>query len=296
MAIGQSGAMKVLITGANGQVAQAMLAFAPPGYEVVALDRSQFDLADQATVEETIHSSRPDWVVNAGAYTQVDAAETDEPNVLTINAHAPRAIARALARTGGRLLQISSDYVFDGAAQRAYRPDDHPNPLSVYGRSKLLGEQVAGADALVVRTGWLYGARGRNFLRAMLARMQAQREVRVVADQTGTPTSTSSLALALWELMRQDANGIHHFRDGGEASWHEFARAIGDEALEQGLIGVTPQVIPIATADYPAVAQRPRYSVLDDTVTRRLLGIEPVHWRIQLRHVIGELAHQAPPP
>lgn len=282
--------MRVLITGARGQVAQAMLADAPAGYEVIARDRAQLDLTDPQAIAREIRVIRPDWVVNAGAFTQVDAAETSEALAMAVNAGAPRAMAEALALTGGRLLQISTDYVFDGSAQRPYRPHDAPSPLSAYGKSKVLGEQAAGAGALVVRSGWLYAARGRNFVLAMLARMAAQAEVRVVADQIGTPTWVGSLAEALWSLMRARATGLYHFRDGGEASWYDFAQAIGEEATALGLLDAMPRIVPILASEFPTAAQRPRYSVLDDSETRALLGQPPVPWRINLRRVIEAVA------
>ncbi|MFZ9395836.1 MAG: dTDP-4-dehydrorhamnose reductase [Erythrobacter sp.] len=243
-----------------------------------------------AAIAHTIAQLRPDWVINAGAFTEVDAAEVNEARALAINAQAPRAIAKSLSATGWRLLQISSDYIFEGTLRRPYRVTDCPNPLSVYGWSKLLAEQGVGENALILRTGWLYAAQGRNFVHSMLDRMAWDGEVRAATDQLGTPTWVGGLAEALWRLIELRACGIHHYRDSGVTSWHEFARSIAEDALTLGLLGAKPRVIPITADDYDALARRPAYSVLDDSITRAQLKIGAAHWRTCLRFVLEDLA------
>ena len=289
--------MRVLITGAGGQVGRELLRATPPQAEVRALDRADLDIGDAAAVRTAVAEFGPTVIINAAGYTGVDKAEQEHDLALRVNAEGPRLLAQAArGLTGCRLVHISSDYVFDGNSARAYRPGDAPHPLSVYGRSKLEGEQAVlaalGARAVVLRTSWVYGAHGRNFLHTMLRLMRERGAVRVVADQIGTPTATPPLAEALWQFAKRPGlAGVHHWTDAGVASWYDFAVAIAEEAVPLGLLPAGIEVTPIATEDYPTPARRPACSVLDKRATTVALALEPRHWRARLREVMTELSH-----
>lgn len=283
--------MKVIVTGAGGQLGRALVASAPKDVACLGLDRAALDIADRAAVDRVIAAERPDLVFNAAAWTAVDLAESAPEAALAVNAGGVAALAGALAGVGGRLVHVSSDFVFDGARARPWRPDDPREPLSAYGRGKALGEDAAGGDALIVRTSWVHAAGGANFVRTMLRLMRGQPGVRVVADQVGAPTWAGGLAGTLWALALKDAKGVFHHTDAGVASWYDFAVAIQEEALAIGLLDRAVPVVPIATPDFPTAAVRPAFSVLDCSATRALLGDAPVHWRVNLRRMLaGEKA------
>jgi dTDP-4-dehydrorhamnose reductase len=286
--------MRVLVLGAGGQVGRAVAQSAPAGHEVIARTRSDVDIGDAAAVGRAITEAAADWVVNAGAYTAVDQAEDEPAKAAAINDAAVGAIAAGAARAGSRLLHLSTDFVFDGASSRAYLPSDKPNPLGVYGASKLAGEaKVLGGDCagIVLRTAWVYAATGRNFVLTMLRLMREREQLRVVGDQIGAPTWAAGLARAIWGLMSGGAGaGIYHWTDLGVASWYDFAVAIQEEALARSLLPRATAVVPIATADYPTRAHRPAFSVLDTSATRALLpATTAVHWRVNLRMMLDEL-------
>ena len=280
--------MKALITGAQGQLGRALAAYVPFGWDYVGLGRAECDLTSEASIRAAIAAHRPDVVLNAAAYTAVDRAEHEEAQATAINGRAPGILSDALKGHGGRLVHISTDFVFDGAKREAYRPSDPCRPLCAYGRSKAAGEDASGPDALVVRTSWLYAAGGMNFVRTMLRLMQERYEVRVVADQFAAPTWASRLAKAVWALTLKDARGIFHHRDGGVASWYDFAVAIQEEALRLGMLRRRVPIIPISTSEYPTPARRPAFSLLDDAATRDLLGDSTPHWRVNLRLMLKE--------
>lgn len=280
--------MKALVTGVGGQLGRALLATAPEGWTCVALDRAALDLGDADAIARIVETEQPDLVLNAAAYTAVDKAESEPELANAINAGAPGAFARALAGSGKRLVQVSTDFVFDGASGHGYRPGDVRNPQSVYGASKAAGEDAAGDDAIIVRTSWVYAAGGANFVRTMLRLMREREVLRVVADQIGSPTWATGLARALWGLAATDRPGIYHHRDAGVASWYDFAVAIAEEAHALGLIARIPAIVPIATSDYPTPAKRPSFSVLDVSGTRSLLGDAHVHWRTNLKTMLKE--------
>lgn len=280
--------MKALVTGVNGQLGKALLATRPESWTCIALDRTALDLTDADAIFRVIDSEQPDLVLNAAAYTAVDRAESETELAYAINAGAPGAFARALAGSGRRLVQVSTDFVFDGTSGRGYRPDDTKNPQSVYGASKAAGEDAAGPEAIIVRTSWVHAAGGGNFVRTMLRLMCERDELGVVADQIGSPTWATGLARAVWGLAEKDQPGIWHHRDAGVASWYDFAVAIAEEAAALGLIARMPAIIPIAATDYPTPAKRPSFSVLDVSATRALLGDDNVHWRANLKTMLKE--------
>jgi dTDP-4-dehydrorhamnose reductase len=281
--------MKVLITGANGQLGRALQATAPLGVSIIAAGSAELDIGDAAAVDALLLAERPDAIFNAAAYTAVDKAESEEALATRTNAEGVANLARGAAAIGARLVHVSTDFVFNGLSGVPYLPDAPTAPLGVYGRTKRQGELAAGPDALVVRTAWVYGSRGGNFVRTMLRLMAERDEVRVVADQIGTPTFAASLADALWRLHAAGAKGLFHYTDSGAASWYDFAVAIQEESLVIGLLARAVPVIPIATSDYPTPAARPHYSVLDKSATFALLGGAAPHWRVNLRKMLKDI-------
>ncbi len=281
--------MRVLLTGAQGQVGRALTALSPPGIQLYASTHRELDICDAAAVRAVLERVAPDWIVNAAAYTAVDRAEAEPALAHGVNAGGPQQLARAAqALPQCRLLQLSTDYVFDGHARVPYRPEDAPNPMSVYGRSKLQGEQavveILGERALILRTAWVYAPQGRNFLLTMLRLMRERGEVRVVADQLGSPTAAESVARAVWAaLARPPGPRILHWTDAGQCSWYEFAERIAREALAAGLLERPARVSAISTAQYPTAARRPAYSVLELASTAAALGLAPRPWAEALR-------------
>ena len=306
------GLMKILLTGSEGQLGRALRASLPQmlqnsSVDLIATSRSggdglvALDLGDAGACRAAVLNAQPDWVINAGAYTAVDRAETEPELAQAVNALAPRAFAEALAQTGGRLLQVSTDFVFNGRQGHPYEPSQSRDPLGVYGASKAAGEQAIaevlgldnGGNAAVVRTSWVYGPVGANFLLTMLRlhrqKVKAAEPLRVVADQVGCPTSTRGLAEACWRLVERQLGGLMHWSDAGVASWYDFAVAIGALAEASGYLERAAQVWPISTADYPTPARRPAYSLLDCTNSRDRLGLMAPHWRQALREVIADV-------
>lgn len=287
--------MKVLITGAAGQLGRELGRRAPAGVEIHARSRQELDLADAESVARTVGELSPDLILNAGAYTAVDRAEQERELAFAVNAEAVGRLAVAAAESGSRLIHVSTDFVFSGAGSRPYCVDDEPDPRSVYGRSKLDGESRAlepsGGDALVIRSSWLYSRFGRNFVKTMVRLMREQGSVSVVADQIGTPTWAWNLAGAIWRAAeRPDLRGLLHVADAGVASWYDFAVAIYEEAVPLGLVLSGVVVRPVGSEEYPTAATRPRFSVLDCRAAWRALGLEPCHWRSALRSMLSELS------
>ena len=281
--------MKILLFGAGGQVGHALRALVPQNANLIAVDRSGLDLADIAAIAPFIHASASDLVINAAAYTAVDRAESEPELAYAINAEAPGAMAHASAESGARFIHISTDFVFDGTVNIPYAFDAVPNPINVYGSTKLAGERAvtaAGSGSLIIRTAWVYAAGGANFVETMLRLMTMRDEIHVVTDQTGTPTHADSLARAIWALAATDQSGIRHFTDAGVASWYDFAVAIHDLGKAAGLIERDVMIIPIPSSAYPTPAHRPYYTVLDKTATWAALGGPAQHWRHELAAMI----------
>lgn len=269
------------------------MAAAPPSLRAVALTRSDCDITDREALERALDRHRAVAVINAAAYTAVDRAEEERDAAMRANAEAPGLLAEACTARGVRLLHVSTDFVFDGRRSTPYPPQAATAPLGIYGASKLAGEEavLTGCDnSLVVRTGWVYGPVGHNFLLTMLRLHRERDALAVVDDQVGTPTSTATLAQALWcAAVRGDLRGILHLSDAGVCSWYDFALAIGEEAQALGLLARAAAVRPIATSEYPTAAQRPPYSVLDKRETWAALELQPQHWRVALRTVLATL-------
>jgi len=286
--------MKVLVTGANGQVGRALLRARPSDVEFVGLTHHELDIADDQVVAACLRQHRPGVIVNAAAYTAVDRAESEPDLAARVNAQGPANLAKMARSIGARLLQLSTDFVFDGLSSRPYQPDSAAHPLSVYGRTKLDGEHAVRAllpdRSVVLRTAWVYAPEGRNFVQTMLRLMRKNGAVRVVCDQIGSPTAARSVAEVLWRIIaRNELTGTHHWSDAGVASWFDFAVAIAEEAFAVHLLPEEPTVTPIRTEEYPTPARRPAYSVLDK-VSLADLGVDTVHWRKVLRSALGEIA------
>ena len=283
--------MKVLLLGA-GQVATAVRLTAPSSHELIARTRSALDIVDAQAVEHTIADLKPDWIVNAAAYTAVDLAEDQPAQAEAVNDTAVGTLARAATRSGSRLLHLSTDFVFNGQSSRAYLPGDATQPLSVYGATKLGGERhvISSSEGIVLRTSWVYASTGKNFVLTMLRLMREKPAISVVSDQIGAPTWATSCAHAIWGLLNANAApGIYHWTDLGVASWYDFAVAVQEESLTLGLLTGEIPIVPISSAQYPARAVRPAFSLLDTSATRSLIKIASYHWRHNLRNMLGEL-------
>ncbi|MGH7211906.1 MAG: dTDP-4-dehydrorhamnose reductase, partial [Acetobacteraceae bacterium] len=258
----------------------------PENFEAIACTHAELDIGAAEAVRDVVGRHRPAVIMNAAAYTAVDKAESEPEAAQRINAEGPGHLAAAARDHGARLIHISTDFVFDGAASAPYRPDSATHPLSTYGRTKLDGERAV-LQALpdgytIVRTAWVYAATGANFVRTMLRIMRANGAVRVVADQVGTPTAARFFAEALWRIAANpEIRGIHHWTDSGVASWYDFAVAIAEEGAELGLVAPEVTVTPISTSDYPTPARRPSYSVLDKH-SLAAHDLNPIHWRKRL--------------
>lgn len=286
--------MKVLIAGAAGQLGRALQRSVPKGVTLLAPPEADFNILDSQQVSALVESARPDLLVNAAAYTAVDKAESDEETAFAVNATAAGALAAAAARMGARFVHISTDFIFNGEHHLPYVPDAKPSPLSAYGRTKLAGEQqviAAHPSPLILRTAWVYAATGNNFVRTMLRLMAERSELRVVADQIGSPTHAASLARAIWALDAAGVSGIHHWTDAGVASWYDFAVAIRDEALALGLLKAPVSVVPIKSTEYPTPARRPHMSVLDKSTSWAITG-PAAHWRTELHRALEEMKEQ----
>jgi dTDP-4-dehydrorhamnose reductase len=285
---------QVVVFGGAGQLGRELARTAPEQVEVVSADLPSVDLTDPAAVNLAIAESGAELVINAAAYTAVDRAEQERDAAFAVNATGAWHVASAAAARDLRLVHVSTDFVFDGAQSVPYATDAEAHPLSVYGASKLEGErrvlEATAGRALVLRTAWLYATAGANFVHTMLRLIGTLDEVRVVADQVGTPTWARSLARAIWRAAeRPGVAGIHHWTDAGIASWYDFAIAIREEALASGLMARAAPVRPIPSAEWPAPARRPSYSVLAKEATWRALDLVPVHWRENLRLMLSEL-------
>lgn len=284
-----------VITGAAGQLGRDLLGTAPGGWAAVACSSAELDVTRPQLVNDVLARERPALVINAAAYTGVDAAEVEKERAEAVNALGAAHLAEGARRVGARLIHVSTDFVFDGSQGRPYLPDDQPHPLGVYGRTKLAGERevirVSEGEALVLRTAWVYSGHGRNFVLNMLRLMRERDTVGVVSDQIGTPTWSRGLAEAIWAAARRpELRGIHHWTDAGIASWYDFAVAIQEEALTIGLLRRPVPIRPLRTQDFPTAARRPPYSVLDKTATWTALDLTAPHWRVNLREMLREVA------
>jgi dTDP-4-dehydrorhamnose reductase len=280
--------MKILLFGATGQIGQALAPRLARIADVVSVDRKVADLANPASVSDIITAFTPNIIVNAAAYTAVDAAEADAEAAHRVNADAPAAMARAAAQIGAAMIHFSTDYVFDGTAHTPYTEQSATNPLSVYGRTKLAGDEAIRSSRiphLILRTTWLYSPNGRNFLNAILERARQSGTLRVVGDQTGAPTSAGAIADAVATILNrfpiERVSGTYNLTAAGSTSWYDFAV----EILER--CSVRASVERISSTELNAPARRPSYSILDNTKARETLDVALPHWREQLAVVLA---------
>ncbi len=290
--------MKVLITGANGQLGYALQktsnVFADHyALELIALTRAELNLSQVGSIINVLDGFLPDVIINAAAYTAVDKAEIETELAKIINADAVKQIAIWCQTHNKTLIHVSTDFVFDGKKSSPYDITDETNPIGIYGKTKQQGEAFALSEcetAYVVRTGWVYGEHGANFVKTILRLASERENLGIVSDQIGTPTYALHLAEMIWQLILQKPpQKIWHFSDAGVASWYDFSVAIVNEAHSFGILVRKPIIKPIATLDYPTPAQRPAFSVLSKTNTWSNLNVAPVHWQAALIKMLSAL-------
>ena len=294
--------MRLMLTGANGQVGWELKRSLTALGEVIALDRNGCDLSQPLDLPSIVHELKPDIIVNAAAYTAVDKAEQEEQLATVVNGTAAGVLAEEARKSGVLLIHYSTDYVFDGTKGSPYTEEDAPNPINAYGRSKLAGELAiaeSAADYLILRTSWVYAARGQNFLRTVLRLAREREELRIVADQVGAPTWAREIAdatghtiqQACGERVRGDfASGVLHMTAAGSTSWHGFAEAILDQAVSRGLQRKPVKIHPISTSEYPRPAARPKNSRLANERLRKRFGIALADWKQALARCMQDQA------
>ena len=302
---------KILLTGKGGQVGSELHCLLPRLGDLVAPDRRELDLLDPHSIRRVVRDIRPQLIVNAAAYTKVDAAESDEANAHAVNAIAPAVLAEEAKKLGAAVVHYSTDYVFDGAKTAPYEEMDPANPISVYGKTKLAGELAirgSGVPHLIFRTAWVYATRGRNFLLTILRLATEKEELRIVRDQIGAPTWSLEIAAATTKILAQvierssatsafsEVSGTYHLTAAGQTTWYDFARAILEQASHTpqsipwfaaatgGRPLATRHIIPITTKEFPTAAARPAYSVLSNSRLFQTFGVARPDWRTQLQH------------
>ncbi|MEG3968311.1 dTDP-4-dehydrorhamnose reductase [Microcoleus sp. T2B6] len=286
--------MKILLAGGSGQLAQELQPILLSSGEVIAVDRTRLDLSQPESIRQAMAEIQPNLVVNGGAYTAVDKAESEPELANAINGIAPGILAEECEKLGASLIHFSTDYVFDGSHGSPYLETDSTNPLGSYGKSKLAGEEAirqAGNRHIIIRTAWVYGNGGKgNFVKTMLRLGKEREEIRVVADQIGSPTWTGDLSAATSQiipLLGPESFGTYQYTNSGVCSWYDFAIAIFEEAATLGIPLKVQRVIPITTSEYPTPAKRPAFSVLSTVKISALLGTYPPHWRQGLRQMLA---------
>jgi dTDP-4-dehydrorhamnose reductase len=285
--------MKALITGGSGQLGWELQRCIPKNWRVFAPSSSELNLTDSAAITATLERLQPHLVINGAAYTAVDQAEQDKELTDAVNNVGVGLLAEASRQVGARFIHISTDFIFDGIKSRPYLPYDLPRPTGRYGASKLEGEkrvrEIYGNQALIIRTAWVYSAHGSNFVKTMLRLLSERDHLGVVTDQVGTPTWAAGLAGAIWKLADSEIAGIYHWTDSGVASWYDFAVAIYEEATILGILTRPVTIRPLRTEEYPTIAHRPAYSVLEKSSIFEALGYFAPHWRTQMRSMLKEI-------
>ena len=299
--------MKVLLTGSQGQLGFSIKKLTPKGIQLLSLDKNQFDLSKTNSIKKNLENIKPDFIINCGAYTNVDMAEDEKEKVMNINANSVKEISLYLKKNGGNLIQISTDYVFDGLNSTSYKVNDKVSPINQYGISKAKAEgfiqKILGDtnQAVIIRTSWLMGTTGKNFLLTMLKLHQTRKEINVVSDQISCPTSTKTLAEACWRVIKLKMEGniydfnfmpILHWSDNGIASWYDIAIAIGEISAKNGLVNLPAFVNPIKSENYPTKAKRPNFSLLDCSSSKEFLNFKGEYWRnsleISIKSILGK--------
>ena len=295
--------MKIIISGVNGQLGKAIIKSKRNNYEVIGLEKTQFDLENFKSCEDLILSFQPDWIINAAAYTQVDKAEHQQKKAYKVNSYGVENIAKVLSTYGGKLIHISTDFVFGGDISKSYLTTDICKPLGVYGASKLKGEELSlqFPNVVIIRTSWLYGPVGTNFCLTMLKLhkkfSEEGKSLKVISDQIGCPTSTSDLASICWEFIeklknKEFSSEVYHWSSSGVTSWYDFAIAIGEFGEKFSLIKKPAKVIPISSEEYKTDAKRPNFSILNCKKTIKKLNIDQTYWRSSLNEVIQKISHK----
>ncbi|WP_159656129.1 dTDP-4-dehydrorhamnose reductase [Vibrio atypicus] len=310
--------MKILITGKGGQLAWELEQTVPNNLDVASFDAEQLDITNQAKVNEILIAYSPDVVINAAAYTAVDKAETDKETAYAVNEKGSEYLAIACKEINAQLIHVSTDFVFDGTKTTPYQTADTPNPINVYGDSKLQGDlkisQILGDQAAIIRTAWVYSAHGNNFVKTMLRLMVEKDQLGIVYDQVGTPTWAKGLAQMIWALVAKSGDlskyhdsgieeqdvlnrstsstPIYHWTDAGVASWYDFAVAIQELALKKDMLDKAIPIRPIPASSYPTPAKRPSFSVIDKASAEKASGVETTHWQQQLSVMMDELKLQ----
>jgi len=288
--------MKVIITGANGQLGWELQQIESDEVTVHAFNSSQLNITDLAQAQTIIANIKPDYIINAAAYIAVDKAESDSDGAFAVNTKGVENLANICKKFNVKLIHVSTDFVFDGSKNTPYKVTDTPTPLGVYGVSKLQGENIIRellpSSSCIIRTAWVYSIHGNNFVKTMLRLMQDKNELSVVCDQVGTPTWANGLANTIWQLVlspKTDLPALLHWTDNGVASWYDFAVSIQELALEKGLITKNIAISAIPSSAYPTPAKRPNFTVLDKTEVEQVLGKKTIHWRKQLSTMLDNL-------
>ena len=286
--------MKVVITGKGGQLASELLQLPPLQHEIICVGRGELDITNESLVSEFIANIKPDLVINAAAYTAVDKAQEESEIAYAVNELGTKYLANACKLINARILHVSTDFVFDGTNTTPYQTDSAPNPINVYGASKLAGDialqDILPEASVIVRTAWVYSVNGNNFVKSMLRLMKEKPELGIIYDQVGTPTWAKGLAKWLWAVAEKpEVSGLYHWTDAGVASWYDFAIAIQELGIEKGLLIEAIPILPIPTSAYPTPAKRPAFSVIDKSSAEEVAGIKTTHWRKQLSAMMDEL-------
>ena len=280
--------MKVVLLGAGGQLGYSVQELKPEGIELIGFRSTELDITNEAQLIEKLDAAQPDVIINAAAYTQVDKAEEEPELAFQVNALGPQLISQWVAKNDSRLIHISTDFVFDGKKTTPYVEADQPNPLNVYGKSKLEGEKNILAlipnQSVIVRTSWLYSNYGHNFLNTMLRLFEERDSLSIVDDQIGSPTTTTALAEVLWKVVaRVEISGLYHWSCDGAVSWFEFALAIREEAAAIGIARSIIDIAAIKAAQYPSLAERPKFSVMDSAQLNVMIGLPLFDWREHIK-------------
>tara|TARA_B100001989_G_scaffold64567_1_gene43639 strand:+ start:2027 stop:2944 length:918 start_codon:yes stop_codon:yes gene_type:complete len=289
--------MKILLIGSTGQLGREIIKSSPNDICLITPSKFEFDLKNTKECYEYILNLSPDWIINSGAFTNVEKAEIEEELAYKINALGPQILAKALSKSGGKLLQISTDYVFNGKQNYPYKTDQKVSPINTYGISKAKGEEYikqylpSNNQSNILRTSWLVGPDGNNFALKIMQLLNDRDEIKVICDQISSPTTTLSLADAIWKTIDKNEEysrknklfpSINHFCNDGVASWYDFAETIREIGLKAGLITKAGEIKPIKSNEYPSNTQRPKYSVLDTYNTKKIIGLKNSHWRNEL--------------